>query len=197
MEIAIAALSSSIDNFIVGFGFGLGKHRLSNSFNFSISLCNAIGALASTFLGAKVGGTSPAVAALLSTIIFLIYALFELSGWIEGKNLQPHPLSSPGSQRTSLRNVERSVAWSFAVPMTMNNLCSGLAGGLSGYDSSSMFIAAFLASYILMAVGNIIGHVGAGEDELELKFNPHAISCCLYFILALMQFYDLCFTLWY
>ena len=209
------AISSSTDNFVVGFGIGIRGISLGFHFNIIISFANALGAFCSTFFGAtlldytryKDGTSSINLPSFLSSAIFLLLAIMEFQAyWMQRQNRgEPKASSCSDSNFQMAPNVpdkSQSIksAMKLAFPMTLNNLASGVAGGIGGYSAIAMFGYAFFASFFLMIVGSFVGYV-LYQNNMKLMSNASntingeqdfaLVSCALFLVLAWMQVYDI------
>lgn len=201
MESLISSLSSSTDNFIVGFNLGLcseGIGDLSYKFNFIVSTSNAIGAYLSTFFGHLLSNNiAPRIAEFLSIAMFFILGLLDLNSWRKRKSRKN------GNNRRGkdidgfmlpIRQQTPKSAWKVAVPMTLNNLGGGFAGGIIGCSAYDMFFTAFFASFLLMMLGYFLGKAIVRKSQLynnkSLSVHSELVSAGLLLLLAFIQVFD-------
>ena len=168
----LLAIGSSVDNFVVGFALSIsskGKRckHVGFTFNFFISIINALGACLSVLGGNmafKSFGTDSGekLASLLSGIAFTYLAYGELM------SIRPTRKSTEGSNPTTDTSCMNAIKVS--VPMTLNNVAGGVAGGAAGMSATLCFGMAFLASFCMMEMGHILGFFCKERMLMNKKF---------------------------
>ena len=169
------ALSSSTDNFAVGASLGLAGLVLHARFNLAIALANGIGALVAAEGGHVIGEVANSAGAWLAASVFAYLS------WQEGASICRGEESSP-----LLHKAERGVVAQLAVPMTLNNLAGGVAGGVVGIGPLLGGASAFVASFLMMATGHLLGktcHAALRGSRLDLRL----FSCSIFAALAFSQ----------
>ena len=175
----VLSLTSSTDNFVVGFGLGASDAALSLRMNLIVAMANALGALCSSFVGIALGQSAPAAAGILAALIFAFLGYQEFSAHAANES---SPLPSL---------AERGEAWKLALSMTLNNLAGGVAGGLAGAKPASMGLGALVASSLLMWGGHRVGGTLRRRLSAGSSFNPQLFAGGLFVALALKQLWDL------
>lgn len=173
LQLLMLSCTSSLDNFVVGITLGM-NGELPLQLNVVVSSANSFGALASTKVGALLGGAAPSFAGALAGSIFLYLAAQEAFGFYTGEESQLAGLALKGS------------AWKLALPMTLNNVAGGVAGGLTGFSPLAMGAAAWAASFGLMALGHRTGRLGKNASALD----PRLIACAAFATLGFQQLAD-------
>lgn len=140
----------------------------------SSAAANALGACASTGLGAFLGDRAPALAGLAAGGIFCCLGASEARGWFLD---EPSPLASLAA---------RGDAAALAVPMTLNNIAGGIGAGLAGYSVAAMGVGAFAASFIMWGLGAAAGRAGAAATRLD----PRVLAASIFLSLGLAQLAD-------
>ena len=188
------SISSSLDNFAVGLSLGLVSkrngscyHGMPHTFNLIIAVCNALGALASTYVGLKFGHMAPMIASWIASFAFLYLGFKEVHDWY---NMEEEGINN--TRDAASTNAQS--AWKLATPMTLNNIAGGVAGGLAGTDPLIMLMMAFLASYGLMYFGCLLGSAYAsfnsnscGSSKSGLGIDPRLASSCIFIALGIFQ----------
>ena len=222
LDALLLSIASSTDNFTVGVSTGVvvnrhrhdHQHRGSNItkddlpiwVNASISVSNALGALAAGFVGASVrssqqiillpsssASASAAAATLappmLAAVAFGYLAIQELVSYLQAKRKDQEKSSSKKKETTPIFRPKRHLQhWTFAdvaklaLPMTLNNLAGGVAGGAAGISPWINCIYAFLSSFLMMLVGFRIGK----KLGNSLPFDPSLLSAALLAALCLL-----------
>lgn len=222
LDALLLSIASSTDNFTVGVSTGVvvnrhrhdHQHRGSNItkddlpiwVNASISVSNALGALAAGFVGASVrssqqiillpsssASASAAAATLappmLAAVAFGYLAIQELVSYLQAKRKDQEKSSSKKKETTPIFRPKRHLQhWTFAdvaklaLPMTLNNLAGGVAGGAAGISPWINCIFAFLSSFLMMLVGFRIGK----KLGNSLPFDPSLLSAALLAALCLL-----------
>ena len=224
LDALLLSIASSTDNFTVGVSTGVvvnrhrhdHQHRGSNItkddlpiwVNASISVSNALGALAAGFVGASVrssqqiilpsssasASASAAAATLappmLAAVAFGYLAIQELVSYLQAKRKDQEKSSSKKKETTPIirPKLHYLQQWTFAdvaklaLPMTLNNLAGGVAGGAAGISPWINCIYAFLSSFLMMLVGFRIGK----KLGNSLPFDPSLLSAALLAALCLL-----------
>lgn len=180
LQCVVLSAASSLDNFAVGTSLGISapKVGLSARMNLIVSLCNAVGAVLSSGLGALLGDLAPNAAAVFGASIFLWLGFGEVDSYV---NDEPSPLATL---------AESGSPWRLAIPMTLNNLAGGVAGGLAGVGPATMGFGAVSASFGLMYIGHCIGKHSASALASS-RFDPRVGAAVAFLGLGCMQFADL------
>ena len=178
-SLLLLSVSSSLDNAAIGLALGLRRRPLDWRFNVVISISNALGALVSAFVGARLGSFAPTLAGVLAGCLFLILAVAEIRGGT-GEGMLGGAFSS--SSGSSIRE-----AYKLAIPMTLNNLAAGTAGGLAGAGPVNMCLAAAMASYALMFLGHLAGSSPIAARFVTGKLNSAVISAAIFGTLGVLQ----------
>lgn len=173
----LLAFSSSTDNFAVGLSVALSGSRLPPRVNLLVSLANAIGALCSAVFGTALGETAPTLAPMAAAAIFLYLAHEELSSWRQGDRSSP-----------LARSASEGLVGKLALPMTLNNLAGGIAGGVVGVAPIAAGGSVFVASYLMMAGGHMLGR-RLGEC-VERYLDPRLLAAAIFLIVAIVQAAD-------
>lgn len=171
--IAIAC-SSSTDNFAVGLSVALAGSRLPPRVNLIISVCNALGALMSTGVGALLGRAAPTFGPAAAAAVFLYLAWEEITSYRKGERASP-----------LARSASEGLVWKLALPMTLNNLAGGVASGVVGVSPLISGFGALVASYLMMASGYFLGRRLGGAVERCL--DPRVLAATIFAAVALTQ----------
>jgi putative Mn2+ efflux pump MntP len=202
LEAFLLSLASSTDNFMVGLSVGISQRDLGIDANTLISVCNASGAGVAGYLGGSLQQRLPVfLAPLLAGIAFGVlsgqeYVVFY-NGLIKGA-------ASTGTDNSDERHLDFPRAMKLAVPMTLNNLAGGVAGGAVGVSPLQATCYGFLASFLTMTVGYLVGlHLakkavkkgkGAGkkteQSVLRYLLDPSFVSASLLGALCFMSLHE-------
>lgn len=171
------ACSSSTDNFAVGLSVALAGSRLPPRVNLIISVCNALGALMSTGVGALLGRAAPTLGPAAAAAVFLYLAFEEITSFRQGERASP-----------LARSASEGLVWKLALPMTLNNLAGGVASGILGVSPLVSGFGALVASYLMMAAGYHLGRrLGA---TVERCLDPRVLAATIFVAVALTQIVD-------
>jgi len=171
------SIGSSTDNFSVGASLGLLKLDLDARTNLIISLANGAGSWLSAAGGVFLSTILPeGFSSLLTSAAFTYLSLDEFLSWKrnEDSNL--------------VQKAKDGAVIGLAVPMTLSNLGGGLAGGASGITPITSGICGFLASFIMMKLGHILGSkLGPALSE---RVDTRIVSSMIFGALAISQLID-------
>lgn len=200
LEAFLLSLASSTDNFMVGLSVGISQRQLGLDANVVISACNAAGAGVAGYLGGSLQQHLPVyLAPLMAGIAFGILAGQEFAAFYHG--VKGATKEEPVESKKSDKQLDFSRAMQLAIPMTLNNLAGGIAGGAVGVTPLQATCYGFLASFLTMTMGYLVGlYVGkkaakksnnvgkrAGSSPLGLLLDPSFVSASLLGALCLMS----------
>ena len=170
-QLLLLSATSSLDNFVVGVTLGMAGARDPTRLNGIVAAANAVGAAASTSVGAFLGDRAPAAAGAVAGLVFLGLGVGEARGYAADEPSRLSGLALTGS------------AWALALPMTLNNVAGGVAGGLAGFPARATGGAAFVASFGLMALGYRCGALGAAAARAD----PRLVAAAVFLSMGLAQ----------
>jgi putative Mn2+ efflux pump MntP len=179
IECVVLSMTSSLDNLAVGFSLGMVSDELSPQLNGIVSLCNAAGALGSSFVGVFLGALAPSAAGFLASAIFAWLGYSEAHAYATNEESILAGLALKGS------------AWKLALPMTLNNLAGGVAGGLAGVPPIALGVGGFIASFSMMYLGHVAGvwirPSSTGGKSAGVWLDERLVAASVFLLLAVNQ----------
>lgn len=165
-SILLFAISSNLDNFVLGISYGIQNKLITCVPNLIVALTTFTGTVISILLGATLLNVIPVHAAsILGSVILMCIGFRWLLAYYQKRRSRSCRIQWPEDyHRTLFRNHTASMkklnsheAFSLGIALTFNNIGLGIGAGISGLPMTMTSISSFLFSLLFLYLGNQIG----------------------------------------
>ncbi len=172
----IFALSSNLDNIVVGIAYGIKKIKIGFLSNLIIGLTTSLGTLLSMYAGSYIAKLiSPNIANKIGAFIIILLGLYfmiqSIISLIKDKKFKELALKDIDdmidyalkTDKDESGHIEVKEAFIVAFGLTLNNLGNGIAASITGVDINLTVIFTFILSISTLLLGSLIGNNVLGK----------------------------------
>lgn len=175
------SFSANIDNIIIGISYGIKKIHISIFKNFIISSFTALFSFLSMYLGSSIALLlSETTANLLGAFTLMIIGIYTFLKEFFQKRKEISLCQTRTLNRLNLRELITII-----MILSINNIAVGVAASVAGIDILVATICTFLFSFVLLKLGNFIGHKAMNNKFIEKYSN--VISSIILIIIGILQ----------
>jgi len=162
-SILLLAVSSNLDNLILGITYGIKKIHISMASNLIIALITFGGTWLSMLFGEKLAVYVPlAVSNTIGAGVVIIIGIYNLVKYLQGakggQTKGQWPMKKPERyDKNSNNQIEYQEAAALGAALSINNIALGIAASISGVNAMPTAVAAFCCSIIFICMGNMLG----------------------------------------
>ena len=170
------ALSSNLDNIVVGIAYGIKKIKIGFLSNLIIGFITSLGTLLSMYAGSYVAKLiSPNLAnkigASIIILLGLYFAIQSIISMIKDKKFKELALKdiddmvdyAVKTDKDESGHIGIKEAFIVAFGLTLNNLGNGIAASITGVDIKLTVIFTFILSIAALLLGSLIGNNVIGK----------------------------------
>lgn len=165
ISILLFALSSNMDNMVVGLSYGIKKIRITSVSNLTIGLITFLGTIISMLIGKSLLNIIPvSFAGLLGSLIIIAIGSFYLLKYIY-TTIKSKQIPDPQRETTKYGHYDKDksgkIEWreSFTLgfALSINNIGLGISASIAGMNIAMTAIASLIFSLILTYFSNLFG----------------------------------------
>lgn len=170
LSVILFAISSSLDNLVIGTAYGLKKIKIRLTSNIIIAIITSLGTFLAMYLGEYITEFLPVSIAdsLGAVVILLVGVYFVVQSGINHirdkkatevalKDIDAMVEYADESDLNKSGSIEIKEAILVSIGLSVNNLGSGIAASLTGLPIYTTVITTFIFSIITIIVGQYLG----------------------------------------
>jgi len=160
LSILLFAVSSNLDNLVIGVSYGIKRIRVSFVSNLIIALITFIGTLISMFLGKSITYFIPiSFASALGSLIIIGIGIFGIINYIRNRKKETEWFATDSEKydKNNDKKIEYNEAITLGFALTINNIGLGIGASISGLSILPTALGSFLFSILFLYLGNILG----------------------------------------
>jgi len=160
LSIFLFAVSSNLDNLVVGFSYGIKKIHVSLLSNLIIAFITFAGTLASMLAGSSITHFIPiSIASAIGSVILIGIGIFSLIIYFRNRKNEAlwHMTGSEKYDKNENKKIEYNEAVTLGLALTINNIGLGIGAAISGLGVLPTAIGSFIFSILFLYIGNVFG----------------------------------------
>lgn len=158
LSVILFAISSNLDNLVVGLSYGIKKVHIPFIPSLIIGLLTLAGTAVSMILGRNLLPFLPeGVGRLLGSVIILLIGAYGILCFLIKKSRRPEKSAKTVSNSLPPRLLTIREAFALGIALAVNNAGLGIGASISGLGAFSASAASFLFSMGFLAIGNSAG----------------------------------------
>lgn len=164
LSILLFALSSNMDNFIIGTSYGIKKIQINFAANLVIGVITCVGTVLSMLAGRGLLGFVPEAAAkLLGSTVLLIIGGACLAKYLYQKIKPPGGPSSAADglekyDKDKSKRIELRESLALGCALSINNIGLGVSASMAGLNIAAASAASLICSLLFIYAGNLFGN---------------------------------------
>ncbi len=166
LVILLFALSTNLDNLVIGVTYGIKRMRIPVTSNLIVALITFLGTILSMALGNTLAGFLPeATAQVIGSIVLLMIGLYSIGNYLRQRARQktPHrdvkwPMEKPEKYDANRdKRIDGREALLLGVALALNNMGLGIAASAMGLAMLPVALLSCAVSFFSVLLGNWLG----------------------------------------